>query len=82
MKSTTPCILISHDEEHFASSGREGIPTPSAMSRDGLVVDELGAVPSVNERISIRIVFRSFRICNSNINSAVSVDGVWASKKI
>ena len=80
--STTLCIAISHDEEHFASSGREGIPTPGAMSRNGPVLDELAAVPPVNERINIEVVSRISEVCDSKINATISVDDVWAASYI
>ena len=73
-----PCKAISHDEEHFTSSGREGIPALSALSRDGLVVDELDAIPSVNERIDIRVAGMVLKVCDSKKNGAVCMDDVWA----
>ena len=55
LKTMEVCIgyKISHDNEHLAIGGREGIPVSGAMSRNILVVDKLGAIPSVNVRISI-----------------------------
>ena len=78
--STKLCPAISNDEEHFASGGREGIPTVCAVSGDGLVVDKLDAVPSVNERISIVIVsVKSWDLSNwdSKIKGTVSPEAVW-----
>ena len=52
------------------------------MSRDGLVVDELGAVPSVNERINVKVTVedRFSEVCDSNINGAVSADEIGRQK--
>ena len=51
--SSTLLITINHDEENVASCC-EGIPTHGAMSRDGPVMDKLGAIPSVDGKISIK----------------------------
>ena len=50
------------------------------MSRDGLVVDELVAAPSVNEQIDleIKIVSRHFVVCDSKIDGTFGVNDVWA----
>ena len=71
---TTTSERVSYDQEHVAFGGWKLIPGVRAMSRDGLVLDKLGAIPSVNVRISI---IRSFVICDGKERSAVSVDAVW-----
>ena len=43
------------------------------MSRDGLVVNILGAIPAVNVRISI---IGTFAICDSKVKGVVSVEAV------
>ena len=48
------------------------------MSRYRLVVDELLAVPSVNERMDVRVVKRVLIVSDSKINGVVSVDDMWA----
>ena len=82
LKTMEVCIgcKISHDNEHLAIGGREGIPVSGAMSRNILVVDKLGAIPSVNVRISISF----FRIWShvgwySEIKYTTSFKGMWAS---
>ena len=43
------------------------------------MVEELDAVPSVNERVDIKVtaVSRLSEVCDSNINGTVSLDDVW-----